>query len=368
MLKKSKGIKGIAILLCMSTALSLTACGSEETGDDYLIVEQTDEAVSYTMGTVVKGDVEKTLRVRCTYEQTKDEDVCFSLSGKKIEKVYVKEGDTVTKGQLLAELVGGGVQDDIDRLNYQIARNKLIQQQTLTAKQDEIDQHQQYYDKYTDKEWTAFAELRDAKEEIEDRYAYTLEDLEDAIKLDEEELEKLKVDLAQSNLYAGMSGTISYIKEDLEGSTCTKDKKVMEIIDSSECLFTVEETDYASYFTDGTAVALNINTGAAAGDYTVYPYQMKDWGDKLLFAPSEEEDIPSIEVGTSGTLRLILDHKEDVLIVPVDAVHTADGKDYVYVLGENNLREVKWISTGLYGDTTVEVTEGLSEGDTVITR
>ena len=48
--------------------------------------------------------------------------------------------------------------------------------------------------------------------------------------------------------------------------------------------------------------------------------------------------------------------------------HEADGKSYVYVLGENDIREVKWIETGLYGDSMVEVVGGLTEGENIILK
>ena len=54
--------------------------------------------------------------------------------------------------------------------------------------------------------------------------------------------------------------------------------------------------------------------------------------------------------------------------MPVDAVHNADGKNYVYVLGENNIWETKWITVGLEGKDNVEITDGLSEGDMVILK
>ena len=64
----------------------------------------------------------------------------------------------------------------------------------------------------------------------------------------------------------------------------------------------------------------------------------------------------------------ILKQRSQVLCVPAQAVHSADGRDYVYVLGEDQMREVKWIETGLYGDSTVEVLSGLTEGERVILR
>ncbi|HKM35604.1 MAG TPA: biotin/lipoyl-binding protein [Lachnospiraceae bacterium] len=365
---KCKGKKWMALLLCIITATGLTGCGSEAQEEDYLIVEQQEEPITYTLGTVTMGDVEKTLRISCVYQQLHDEEVCFQVSGKKISKVYVKEGDIVKKGQLLAELSGGSLQDEINRLEYQITRNNILLEQTLADKKNEIDLQNQYFELWTKQSWDDVVNLRDALSQIEKNYAYAIEDYQDAIALDQKQIQSLKSEAAQSNLYAGMSGTISYIMDNLEGSTCAKDKVVMKIIDSTECLFAVDEPEYTSYFTEGTGVDLNINTGTASGNYIVYPYQIKNWTDTLLFSLSDEGDIPTIEVGTTGMLRMVLEQKTQVLTVPISAVHNADGKAYVYVLGENNLREVQWITAGLYGDDTVEVIDGLSEGDTVITR
>lgn len=365
---KCKGKKWMAFLLCFLAVAGITGCGSDSQEGDYLIVEQEEEPIAYTLGTVSIGDVEKTLRLRCVYQQLHDEDVSFQVSGKIISKVYVKEGDIVKKGQLLAELSGGSLQDEIDRLEYQIDRNNLLLEQTLADKQNEIDLQNLHFELWTKQSWDDVVNLREALATIEKNYKYTIEDYQDAIALDQKQLQSLKAEASQSYLYAGMSGTISYIMDDLEGSTCAKDKVIMKIIDSSECLFAVEQPEYATYFTDGIGVELNINSGSASGNYTVYPYQKKNWTDKLLFSLSDESEIPTIEVGTTGMLRMVLEQKSQVLTVPLTAVHTADGKDYVYILGENNLREVQWITTGLYGDDTVEVIDGLSEGDTVITR
>ena len=365
--KKSKNIWIITLLCIMMVAVS-SGCGSKEQQDDYLIVQNDEEPIAYSLATVVEGDVQKTVRVRCTYLQTKDEEVSFPISGKRVEKVYVKVGDTVEKGQLLAELSGGSVQDDIDRLEYQINRNNILLEQTLSNKQFDIDIRNQAFELWSDKQWRDIESLRKDLEQIEKNYRYTIEDYEDAIALDQKELSRLKADQKNSNLYAGMSGTISSIIDYLEGSTSTKDKTVMKIIDSSECLFSAQDMSYAEYFKDGVGANLNISSGTGVGDYIVYPYQIDKWTDAMFFSLSEDDDQSAIEVGTDGMIRMVLEHKENVLTIPLKAVHRADGNAYVYVQGETGVREVKWITTGIYGDDTVEVIDGLSEGDTVIVK
>ncbi len=360
--------KWVALLLSVVLATVVSGCGSEENKEEYLIVDNEIEPIDYSFATVVRGDVQTTARVRCTYLQTKDEEVSFPVSGKKVEKVYVKEGDTVVKGQILAELSGGGVQDDIDRLEYQINRNQVLLDQVLTNKQFDIDIRNQAFDLWSNKLWKDIESLRKDLEQIEKNYQYTIEDYEDAIALDQKELAKLRQDARNSNLYAGMSGTIASVADYLEGSTCTKDKVVIKIIDSSECLFATEDMELADCFEDGVGVNLNISSGTGVGDYVVLPYQKSKWTDTMYFKLSDEEEESSIEVGTDGMIKMVLDSRENVLTIPAKAVHRADGNAYVYVEGESGIREVKWITTGLYGDDSVEVTDGLSEGDTVIVR
>ena len=73
-------------------------------------------------------------------------------------------------------------------------------------------------------------------------------------------------------------------------------------------------------------------------------------------------------MGAIGYIVAVVDQRSQVLCVPSAAVHSAEGRDYVYVLGEDQMREVKWIETGLYGDSMVEVVSGLTEGERVILR
>ena len=75
-----------------------------------------------------------------------------------------------------------------------------------------------------------------------------------------------------------------------------------------------------------------------------------------------------IEVGTSGTIQFVMSKKEQVLCIPVTTLNEADGKYYVYVVDETGMRQVKWVEVGLIGNTTVEILNGLEEGEKVIRR
>lgn len=77
---------------------------------------------------------------------------------------------------------------------------------------------------------------------------------------------------------------------------------------------------------------------------------------------AEDERIKS---GMTVNLDIQTDKKENVLYLPYYAVKERNGQKYVLVLdGENKVE--KTIKTGIQGETSVEIIEGLNEGENVI--
>ncbi len=374
MVKKSRGVNRIARgskrILAMACALCmLTGCTAAEAEEENIVlIEKEKEAIVYDMAVVTVADVVKTEKVKCIYQQVNEQAVCFEVGGKRIDKVYVERGDEVTEGQLLATLDTGNATDRIETLEYQIARNELTLEYSQLNEDYEISTLWLNYIYNSNGSDAAEEALKANVAQIQQRYEYSREDCQDAIDLDRKELQKLNKELKQANLYAGMSGTISFQKSNLEGSSAVAGEEIMHIIDSSECLFAVEGTKYAEYFSADTKVAMSISSGTGAGDYELIPYNMDAWEERLLFAIADDDGSRTIEVGAMGMMKVVLGERKQVLSVPVGAVHVADGKSYVYVLGEDNVREVKWIETGLMGDLYAEVISGLSEGEKVILR
>ena len=353
----------------LAAALLASGCGqSADQEDTLLVIEQEAEPISYEMATVTLGDVQKTQRIKCTYQQLKEESLSFGISGKSVDKVYVQEGDTVEQGQVLAELSGSSRQEDIARLEYQIARNQLQLEYSRINEDYEISSLWLNFLYQSGQSQAERQRLEENVAQVQQNYTYAREDYQDAIDLDRLQLELLQSEASASRLVAGITGTVSYIREGLEGSTSVRGEEVITIIDGSECLFMTEAPEYADCFQEGVEIAMEITSGSGAGEYTLVPHEMEKWGEQQLFALAAGGEDAVIEVGTTGSMTVILDQRSQVLCVPSSAVHNADGRDYVYVLGADQMREVKWIETGLYGDSTVEVLSGLAEGERVILR
>ncbi len=363
-IKKRGHIFAILLVGCM-----LTGCSSVGKKDENLIlIEKEQESLVFEMEVASLSDVKKTEKASCTYQQVNDESLSFSVSGKRVAKVYVEEGDIVTKGQLLAELDIGNAKEQIRDLEYNIARNELQLKYIDINEQNDISSAWLRYGYQSGQSTAEYEATVKSVEGIQQRYRYSREDCQDALALDKAQLDILKKNVQQSSIYAGMDGSVSKIKKNLEGSTTVRDEEVIKIIDSSECLFAVKDVSLKDWFKEGEEVDLKLAYGTGAGDYKLVPYNMENWTDVLLFTLSGIHENVNIEVGVSGTMRYTTGFRAQVLSVPLRAVHQAEGKSFVYVLGENQMREVRWIETGLFGDERVEVLSGLTEGEKVIIK
>jgi len=72
-----------------------------------------------------------------------------------------------------------------------------------------------------------------------------------------------------------------------------------------------------------------------------------------------------LKPGMSAKSEVIIEELEDVLVVPIHAVHTHQGRTVVWVAGELG-PEIREIAPGVNNYTMVEVRSGLSEGEVVI--
>ena len=80
------------------------------------------------------------------------------------------------------------------------------------------------------------------------------------------------------------------------------------------------------------------------------------------------EGMPEFKSAMSGTATIVTREAADVLIVPVDAIQTKDEKKVVTALSGDDLTnsEDREVTLGLVNNTMAEITDGLSEGETVL--
>ena len=70
--------------------------------------------------------------------------------------------------------------------------------------------------------------------------------------------------------------------------------------------------------------------------------------------------------GIAVKLTAVTDMAEDAVLVPTDAVYYDDGAAYVYVVQDGTAKKTA-VTTGIIADDTTEITDGITDGDLVIT-
>lgn len=84
----------------------------------------------------------------------------------------------------------------------------------------------------------------------------------------------------------------------------------------------------------------------------------------LQLTPPDER----IKIGMYSRIKLITDHKSNVVIVPINSVITRSEKQYVFVVNEDNSVSMKEISEGIRVDDKVEILQGLTGKEIVVTK
>jgi multidrug efflux pump subunit AcrA (membrane-fusion protein) len=84
----------------------------------------------------------------------------------------------------------------------------------------------------------------------------------------------------------------------------------------------------------------------------------------LLLDPSDITPRP----GMSALVRLKVREAANAVSVPAAAVFTSEGSDVVWVRGPDNLAHKRKVKVGVAGRDVLQITEGLAQGDWVVSR
>ena len=184
-----------------------------------------------------------------------------------------------------------------------------------------------------------------------------------------EKLEQLKLQVQDNQLVAPVSGTIVYETSTLHGETLQAYQPVYCIADETKLSLSGDEIAEAQI---RKADHYEVQIG---GDF--YPIEYQSYSiDEYSALVLAGEETPSrfqftddsvqekVWVGEYAAVYLYTSVAEDVLYLPVNALHTEGNLSYVYVMKEEGQERVT-VETGVQTDSFVEIASGLQEGDVV---
>jgi HlyD family secretion protein len=75
-----------------------------------------------------------------------------------------------------------------------------------------------------------------------------------------------------------------------------------------------------------------------------------------------------LKYGMTATAEILIQDKKDVLLLPIEALQSQQGKRYVTLKNADGTNETKHeVKIGIRSKTQVEITDGLKDGDKVVT-
>lgn len=329
----------IAVLLIAGFGYGFRHRAQKDSKDKIQTVEVKRTRITNSISSSGKTDAEKKV------------DLKFQTSGR-LAWVNVKEGDSVTAWQAIAGLDTREVEKNLKDvlLDYSNERNDFEETWRVT---------------YGGKKPTDA--LTDTVKRILEKNQW---DLEKAVV--DVEIKHLAVEYA--TLVTPISGIVTHIDTLVAGVNITPATAVFTIADPSSIVFSanIDEVDVGEIkegmkaevrldaFPDlvfsGTVSKIAFSSQSSSGGATIFPVDI-----------SFDEHKDNLRLGFNGDVDIILETKDNVLVVPEEAVKTDGDKRYVYV-EKNGSYEKRNVSLGLITDDAVEITEGVEEGEKVVTR
>lgn len=154
-----------------------------------------------------------------------------------------------------------------------------------------------------------------------------------------------------------------------------KQSEITEIatlgVGRTEVVFEVSEYDVVRLKNDQN-VQLTLDSDGSKFEGTIAEIAQgantsEDTGRQTFQVIARTANLPkSTKIGMSTSVKIIIESSDDVLSVPLTAVTDEAGETTVRIQRADGTVEAQPVTTGLVGDTRVEITKGLRAGDTVI--
>lgn len=267
-------------------------------------------------------------------------DLSFESSGK-VVAIYFTEGTHVKAGDLLAKINDKPLQAQLKKLEAQVplAKDRVYRQRTLLEK-DAVSQ--------------------EAYEQVTTEYEKLMADIE-----------LMKANISQTELRAPFDGIIG-LRSVSEGAYTSPTTVIAKLtkISPLKIDFSVPES-YATDVVEGTPILFRLESAdGLLREYHAKVYAVESKVDeatrtlkvRATYPNANEAILPGRYTSVEITRREI----KDALAIPSEALIPEMGKDIVY-LYRGGVAEPTEVTIGLRTEDQVQILEGLSLGDTLIT-
>ena len=355
----------------------------------YFFSSNSKQETTYLTESVTRGNVEKTVVASGSVESVNEVDVGAQASGK-ITKLYVKLGQEIKKGEMIADIDST---TQINTLNTKKAALVSYQAQ-LKAKKTAYDVALSSYNRLSKlymQKATSLDSVNTAKSTLDNAKA-EMEAIEANIKQAEIEVNTAETNVGYTKITAPMDGTVisvpvsegqtvnanqttptivtiadlskMKIKPEISKGDITKVKAGQEvsftILSDSQTVYhsVIDSVDPANTtITDSSSTSSSTNSSSSSSTTSAIYY----YANVLIDNPDR-----TLRIGMTTENNIKIANAKDVLLISNMAIQKRDGKSVVNILNDKNQPEQREVETGVQNDFHTEIKSGLNEGEKVI--
>lgn len=285
----------------------------------------------------------------------------------RLEEVYIKLGDRVTRGQRMAKIEDREIREQVKQAEaaFEVARATIRQREAdLKFAQTNLDRARELFQR----------ELlpRQTLDDAEARHQAAAAQLELAraqLTQSEARLQELRFTLANTVITSPVNGFVARRAAD-PGAYVSQNAPVADVVDIStvRLVANVVEKDMRRV---GPGDPAKVEVDALPGEvFTGRIARVAPVLDPATRTAQMEVEIPNpanrLKPGMYARVNLTIDQRENALVVPANAVVDRDGQRGVF-LAADNTATFRPVQIGIEDTVNVEILGGVSETDRVIT-
>jgi len=286
---------------------------------------------------VRKGELTTYFSGTATIVSKSTHNIFFKQNGARVADIFVSQGDEVKKGQLLIQLENEDLKLRLELQRIAYERTQMDVQRAIKG---------------------------GGSEEIEMKKL----DLK-AAKL---QLDALETQWERTQLVSPIDGLVIYMADISPGENVSAYANLMTIADPSQMQLVYKSNNPAELARLAVNMPVEVTMNKAEYTSTIVqvPSSVPITGDQAMDDYSMRTLIVSTNglkgrIGDLAQIKVFLDKKADVLILPKTAIRNYLNRQYVQLLDGDRRKEVD-VEVGLTTTTEVEIVRGLSEGDQIV--
>ena len=355
----------------------------------YFFSSNSKQETTYLTESVTRGNVEKTVVASGSVESVNEVDVGAQVSGK-ITKLYVKLGQEIKKGEMIADIDSTTQSNTLNTKKAALVSYQAQLKAKKTAYDVALSSYNRLSKLYTQKA-TSLDSLNTAKSTLDNAKA-EMEAIEANIKQAEIEVNTAETNVGYTKITAPMDGTVisvpvsegqtvnanqttptivtiadlskMKIKPEISEGDITKVKAGQEvsftILSDSQTVYhsVIDSVDPANTTTSDSSSTSSSTSSSSSSSTTSAIYY---YANVLIDNPDR-----TLRIGMTTENNIKIANAKDVLLVSNMAIQKLDGKSFVNVLNDKNQPEQREVETGVQNDFQTEIKSGLNEGEKVI--